>query len=233
MNDAQQIHDGFFKELFGLPEIAADFMRFYLPDEIVAELDLSVPPEPVRENFIDEELQRHFADMVYQVRLRDGTGAFIFVLFEHKSAPDKWVALQALRYQVKLWAHLQAQGVARLPPIYSVVLYHGAARWKVKRNFHALVALPKNSLFRKFVPEFEYHLIDLAKLDVTRLRGAAYLQAVLCILRNAFVGTKVCAICGVVFECFGGAVFGQSLCYRCANRYALHAGNPQFYTTFG
>ena len=186
MNNAQHIHDGFFKELFGLPEIAADFMRFYLPDEIVAALDLSVPPEPVRENFIDEELQRHFADLVYQVRLREGATAYLCVLLEHKSAPDKWVALQILRYQTQLWTRLQAEGAKALPPIYPVVLYHGSRRWKIKRNFQALVTLRKDSLFAKYVPEFEYHLLDLTTLDETNLRGAAYLQAGLYSLSNVF-----------------------------------------------
>ena len=70
---------------------------------MVAELDLSAP-ELVKDSFIDTRLQEHFSDLLYKVKLRDAkTEAFIFFLFEHKSYPDKWVALQILRYLLELW----------------------------------------------------------------------------------------------------------------------------------
>ena len=53
----------------------------------------------------------------------------IYLLFEHKSQPEHWTALQLLRYVVAggeqyLKQHRKAQ---RLPPVYPLVLYHGQA----------------------------------------------------------------------------------------------------------
>ena len=48
------------------------------------------------------------------MRLKDGTAGYIIILLEHKSAPDKWVALQILGYQVLLWARLQEEGAKAL-----------------------------------------------------------------------------------------------------------------------
>jgi predicted transposase/invertase (TIGR01784 family) len=185
MSEVNHPHDHFFRELLGDPVIAQSFFEHYLPAEIVRELDLSLAPEPERDVFVDDDLKEHFADLLYRVRLAAGGEAYVFILLEHKSAPDKWVALQTLRYQVQLWTRLREQGVAELPPIYTVVVYHGAARWNVPRNFQALTGLPADSRFGKFVPEFEYHLIDLATLDDTQLRGLVYLQAGLWALRSS------------------------------------------------
>ncbi len=178
-------HDRFFKELLGQPAIAADFLLNYLPPEVVAALDLSAP-EPVRDAFIDPELQQHFSDLLYRVRMREGNEAFVYVLFEHKSAPDRWVALQLLRYLVRLWERSLKEGQELLPPIYPIVFYHGAARWNVPQNFRSLVAVTEASPLLRQVPEFEYHLVDLAAIDGAELRGAPYLRAGLMLFREIF-----------------------------------------------
>lgn len=91
-------HDSFFKEVLSRPEVATEFLSNYLPPEVVAVLDLSAP-ELVKDSFVDAELRRHYSDLLYRVRLRDGGDAFVYILFEHKSGPDKWVAFQLLRYE--------------------------------------------------------------------------------------------------------------------------------------
>ncbi|HWQ36813.1 MAG TPA: Rpn family recombination-promoting nuclease/putative transposase [Blastocatellia bacterium] len=178
-------HDRFFKELLGQPEIAADFLMNYLPPEVVAALDLSAP-EPVRDAFIDSELQQHFSDLLYRVRMREGTAAFVYVLFEHKSAPDSRVAFQLLRYLVRIWERSLKEGQDLLPPIYPIVFHHGTARWNVKQNFRSLVAVTDDSPLLRQVPEFEYYLLDLAAIDETELKGAPYLRAGLMLFRNIF-----------------------------------------------
>ncbi len=183
MADKTHIHDKFFKELLGRPEIAADFLRYYLPAEVAAVLDVSAP-EPVREAFVDDELQEHFADLLYRVRLREGREAFVFMLFEHKSAPDRWVAFQALRYQVHLWERLRAEGVNELPPVYTVIFYHGESPWRSPLNFRALVAIDADSPLLKHIPEFECYLLDTAELEAVELRGAPHLQIGLLLFRD-------------------------------------------------
>ncbi|NCQ33037.1 MAG: Rpn family recombination-promoting nuclease/putative transposase, partial [Armatimonadetes bacterium] len=63
-------HDRFFKQAFGQPEAARDFLLHYLPAAVVAALDVE-RPEPVPATFVDAELREHFADLVYRVRRRD------------------------------------------------------------------------------------------------------------------------------------------------------------------
>lgn len=185
MTDLTNPHDRFFKELLSSPEMAADFLRNYLPQEVVAVLDLSAP-EPVRDAFVDPDLQKHFADLLYRVRLRQGVEAFVYVLFEHKSSPDKWVALQLLRYLIRLWETLLTQSTGQLPPVYPIVFYHGQARWRAALNFRSLVAVADDSPLLKHVPEFEYYLVDLSTIDEEQLKGAPYLRAGLMLFRHIF-----------------------------------------------
>ncbi len=185
MSDISNPHDNFFKELLSLPQNARDFLRYYLPPAVVAEFDLR-HVELVKDAFVDADLQKHLADLLYRVKLKRGDEAFVFVLFEHKSAPDHGVALQILRYIVRLWEQQQASGAKQLPPVYPIVLYHGRRHWKVARNLRSLVAIANHSPLLQFVPEFEYYLVDLTVLREEDLQGAPYLKAGLWTLKLIF-----------------------------------------------
>ena len=177
-------HDRFFKEVFGQPDIAVDFIANYLPAEVVAELDLSAP-ELVKDSFIDAGLQEHFSDLLYKVKLRGAAAtAFIFFLFEHKSEPDKWVALQILRYLLEFWEREKQAGAKTLPPIFPIVFYHGKSRWRVPVNFNALVDFHAHAYLKPFVPEYKYFLCDLSALEEPQMRGTAILQTAMLLMKN-------------------------------------------------
>lgn len=121
-------HDAFFKQLFTRPEAAEDFVRHYLPPEVVAVLEpgsLTI----TKDSFIDEALAEHYSDLLYRVQLKTSEDAYIYLLFEHKSAPAPRVALDLLRYMVRIWDFLSKQGnKTPLPAILPLVIYHGKAR---------------------------------------------------------------------------------------------------------
>ena len=177
-------HDKFFKEIFGQPEIAADFMVNYLPAPVVAELDLSAP-ELVKDSFVDANLQEHFSDLLYKVKLRSANAdAFIFFLFEHKSVPDEWVALQILRYLLEVWEQCKREGAKKLPPIFPIVFYHGTKKWNFPANFNALINFSEQEYLQPFVPEYKYFLCDLTQIEEPQVIGTVYLQATLLLMKN-------------------------------------------------
>lgn len=175
-------HDHFFKDLMTRPGVAAIFLANYLPPEVVATLDVS-RPELIKDSFVDEQLREHRSDLLFRVKRLDGAAAYVYILFEHKSAPDEMVAWQLLRYIVKIWEMLQRQGGKRLPPIFPLVFYHGAARWPVAREFSRLVELNADDPLRAYVPEFRYHLCDLSAYDEQRIKDATLLYIGLRVLR--------------------------------------------------
>ncbi|MCI0525515.1 MAG: Rpn family recombination-promoting nuclease/putative transposase [Acidobacteria bacterium] len=139
MSEITTPHDSFCKEIMARPEVAADFMANYLPPDVVARLDLS-GLELVKDSFVDEELRKHFSDLLYRVPFRDGGEAFIYILFEHKSRPDDWAAFQLLRYEMKIWEPMARSREGKLPPIFPIVFYHGQERWSAPRDFVGLIA---------------------------------------------------------------------------------------------
>src|SRR5271168_5417314 len=97
------IHDIFFKGLLSDPATAGQFFKERLPAEISALL-VPEPPELLPGSFIDEEFAEHHSDLLFRSRLTaDGRDVLVWLLIEHKSAPDPLVALQLLRYMIRIW----------------------------------------------------------------------------------------------------------------------------------
>lgn len=176
-------HDAFFKSLLGRSAVAEEFLRHYLPPEVTADFDLRTLAQ-VKDSFITEELQRYFSDLILRVKLRNGADVYVYILLEHKSAPEKWVALQLLGYEVQLWEQMKTAGATSLPLIVPVVIYHGRRRWRVAGNFSALVTGAARAEWRRYVPEFEYHLCDLTGYAEAEIAGAAGLRPGFLVMKN-------------------------------------------------
>lgn len=179
-----KFHDRFFRQTFGRPELAADFLRNYLLPEVAALLDLD-PGHLVRgaESYIDPKLRGHQSDLLFRARLRDGSPAAVFILVEHKSRPDPWVALQLLRYMLQIWQAALQAGQPLFPIVPLVVyLYHGKRRWRVATNFSGLYRGP--DVLRPYWPDFRYDLLDLSVAGAIDIRGAAATQACALLLRE-------------------------------------------------
>ncbi|WP_025321626.1 Rpn family recombination-promoting nuclease/putative transposase [Deferrisoma camini] len=184
MADLQTPHDRFFRDLFARPEAARDFVRHYLPTEVVECVDLNTL-EPVPGSFVDPELREHLADAVFSVSLKDGSDAYVYVLIEHKSHPDRFAAFQVLRYIVRLWERaLRETGVNGLPAVIPVVLYHGRSEWRAPRDVGDLVEAPEG--LAAYQPRLRYELCDLGRYGDEEIRGAAILQASLLVLKHIF-----------------------------------------------
>ena len=182
MTELTNPHDRFFKEALSRPEATRDFLQYYLPPAIAELLDVS-SAELVKDSFVDSELHEHFSDLLCEVSLRGGGGAYVVVLFEHKSYPEPLIALQLLRYMVQVWDYSLRQQ-AKLWPILPVVVYHGQATWRVPLNLQAVLEVPE--ALRAFVPEYRYWLCDLSRYDDADLKGAVDLRVMLLALKHIF-----------------------------------------------
>jgi predicted transposase/invertase (TIGR01784 family) len=110
-------HDKLFKEAFGNVENAAGLIRSMLPAALVEHIDFaSLTPVPA--DFRDVALRDSQSDLLFSVRVA-GREAFVYVLFEHKSSTDRWVALQLLRYEARIWERCRAHtsDLTCLPPV--------------------------------------------------------------------------------------------------------------------
>ena len=133
-------------------------------------LDLS-SLEITKDSFIDPNLQSHFSDLLYKVGLQDQGQTLIYVLFEHKSFPERYVALQLLGYMVRIWEQALHQNQPLLP-ILPLVFYHGRHRWTIAENFRALFKTPVE--LEPYLPEYRYLLYDLNRYKDEELQGRRF-----------------------------------------------------------
>lgn len=178
----QNPHDRFFRESFGRLDVVRNYLEEYLPSQIVDVLALDTLTRQDG-SFIDEEMQAHQTDMLYEVRLTTGERATLYFLFEHKSYPDKLISLQLLRYMVRFWEQ-QVKDKVELMPIIPLVIYHGEKAWRVPRDFLSLFHPPE--ALQPYLPQFNYLLSDFSHLSNEPIRGTLWLRVSLEVLKGIF-----------------------------------------------
>jgi predicted transposase/invertase (TIGR01784 family) len=185
MDEIASPHDTFFRESFSRREIALDFLRRYLPAELLAEIDLDTL-DIGKDSYVASDLRTAYSDLVYRVQHRDGPLS-VYLLFEHKSRPEHWTLLQLLRYITAEGDQYRKQSpkAKHLPPIYPLVIYHGERQWRVPRGFQQLVS-PLPQALTAFVPQFTYALVDLSARTNAEIKGDVLTRLVQLALRWIF-----------------------------------------------
>ncbi len=186
MADAPNPHDALFRLLLEDPQRAHILLREQLPPAIAARLS-EAPPKLLDGHFVDERLRNTQSDRLYELRLRDGGAALLYVLLEHKSAPDPRTPLQLLGYMVRIWerhAGTDGRKLRRLPPIFPLVVYHGAAPWRVPTS--VLDCLAADAGLKAELQGFGYRVRDLGHIPYEQLSADPAVRGLLGVLRYAF-----------------------------------------------
>jgi hypothetical protein len=137
-------HDLFVRFTFDQPERAAAELRAALPPQMVAQVDWdSLRREPG--SVVDAELRETESDLLFSARLSGGRPMLFYVLLEHQSSVDRWMALRMLRYvvrQLERWRQDHPDSEL-LPVIIPLVLYHGpGGAWSAPRRVEELFDFP-------------------------------------------------------------------------------------------
>lgn len=170
-------HDLFVRYTFGHPERAAAELRAALPPTSSPNwTGTRCAKEPV--SVVDPELRKTESGLLFSARLRTGRPLLLYVLLEHQSSVNRWMALRMLRHVVRLMESWRQQhpDSPRLPIILPLVMYHGKDEaWTAARRVEELLALPEEEEERKhweaLVPRFEYLLDDLTAEREEALRA--------------------------------------------------------------
>jgi predicted transposase/invertase (TIGR01784 family) len=170
--------------MFGDIDVATDFLKNYLPNEILEITDLeSITYE--KETHVSKKLQEYFLDILFKTKI-NGEEAYIYFLFEHKSYNDKKVPIQMLEYIINIW-NLKIKN-NKVPIIIPLLIYHDKDKWKVDKNLINMVEgvekLPKNIL--KYIPNYEYILYDIPTYFTNeQVKGSELLKFILKIFAYA------------------------------------------------
>ncbi|WXB17463.1 Rpn family recombination-promoting nuclease/putative transposase [Pendulispora albinea] len=140
-------------------------LRSVVPREVADQIQWE-SLERVSVAFIDEEFSKLYADLLFAAKLR-GHEAFLWLLFEHQSSSDPWMAFRVLEYAVRVWkdwlrAHEKA---TRLPAIVPVVLHHSERGWTASTSFSELLDLDEGTkkALGPYLIDFRFLLDDLTR----------------------------------------------------------------------
>src|SRR4051812_3297021 len=119
------------------PGVAAALLREHLPAEVAALLAPDAP-ELLDAHFVAAHLRHSQADRLYRARALGGGEVYIYVLLEHKSAPDPEVGVQLLGYLAEIWRRLDKQRLEQggavgsdRPAVLPAGSLHGGPGWHV------------------------------------------------------------------------------------------------------
>ena len=166
-------HDHLFRSVFGEDKEteAANLLQAYLPPALSREL-LWSSLKWQSASFIDDRLRDSESDLLYAVRRKsDGAAAWLYVLLEHQSTPDRWLRLRLLKYSIRIWERDRRRHPTdqQLRPIVPLVLYQGGRVWGEAREFAELFAEPVRDW--PGVPRYAHLLIDQTQVGPEELRG--------------------------------------------------------------
>lgn len=163
-------HDALFRAAFRDPARAGELLRSVLPPAVVAAIDWTTL-RSIDPAFVDPELRRHQADLLFEARAGHRR-VLLRLLYEHKATVERFLVLQILWYTLQVWERFRREqpGAQLLPPIVSVVLYHGAQPWQAPLDLRSLLdldGLPPQIVDQQ--PQFHVVLDDLAATDANGL----------------------------------------------------------------
>ncbi len=172
--DPIRSHDQLFRFVFREPEQMADLLRGCLPPALVDAIRWPTLRR-LPDTFVDRLLSTRAGDLFFGVEVGDTT-AVLQVLVEHKSKVDRCAALQQSSYTVRLLEGWLAdhEPERSLPPVLTVVLYHGDEPWDEPTSVHELIdtrgiAPAARALLESVQLRQPFFLIDLSGFDEDRI----------------------------------------------------------------
>jgi predicted transposase/invertase (TIGR01784 family) len=140
--------------------------------------------EICKDSFVNQDLKEFFSDLLYKVSFGGQTG-YIYLLFEHKSQPEKIIGLQLLSYICSIWKLHVKQENLPLPVIVPLVLYHGRENWSGSTDLLHLLA-PTDQRLLAYVPNFSYILFDLSQYSDDQIKGVILARVGLLLFKHVF-----------------------------------------------
>ena len=124
--------DAINKAAFKHSEVLRDFLRLYVHEDFVKDLDLS-SPEPLPSEFVTEAMRKRYNDYIRKIRWK-GTDAYLLLILEFQSSTDTWMPVRILAYTALLWLDLIEKKLVsvetKLPPVFPIILYRGTEKWE-------------------------------------------------------------------------------------------------------
>jgi len=190
-------YDAAYKYLFSSPRIVCQLLHSFVDIPLVKEIrpkDL----ELIEKSFVSEELVRREADLVFKVNLK-GRSAYLYILMEFQSSPDKAIPVRMLNYIMMFYDSLMRRSKAgMLPPVLPILIYNGRRNWNVPLRLEEMI---EDYLPKQFIPRFEYFPIIEKNYSDETLLEIKNLVSTIMLIENSRDEEKLQAHVKRVTEC--------------------------------
>jgi predicted transposase/invertase (TIGR01784 family) len=173
--------DNIFKLIFGNHELFVEFLRDFIPIDILKNLK----PQDIQDvsgRYLPLFQEGRDSDTVKRISLGGEDPLFVIAILEHESKVNPRQSFKMLQYIcMVLDRHekdveethpgLSRRKDFRYPPVLPIVFYDGKENWSAERNFAGRTRMKE--IFARYIPSFEYELVDLNRYsiqDITRFR---------------------------------------------------------------
>nr|WP_295922264.1 Rpn family recombination-promoting nuclease/putative transposase [uncultured Dyadobacter sp.] len=186
MDKHTQKHDTFLRAIMADKQIALDYFRACIPQNIQTLLDFSTLRQ-LPDTYVSKELHKSISDIVYTCQRTGGNEEVkISLLVEHKSYVDKYAPIQIGSY---IFSGLLKQISKKESPslIIPILLYHGKDRWEYKTLTDLFEDL--EPALQSFVPDYQYifhNLGEISDQDIQALHNKFLAASLLAMKHSAF-----------------------------------------------
>src|SRR5688572_16471089 len=88
-------HDLGYRSLFSYPRMVEELVREFVEEPWVDKLDFTTLKR-VNASYVSVELKGREGDLLWKLRLRDGSPAYVYLLIEHQSRVDRFMAVRLM-----------------------------------------------------------------------------------------------------------------------------------------
>ena len=184
--DIKHPHDSIFKNIFDDINNIKDFLKAYLPYDLIKQIDFSTMKEAPTEKRDLKAKKNHF-DLSVECQIGKQKSR-IYILFEHKSYQEKFTLMQILRYCLVLWENELRNNKKSLTPIIPFIFYHGEQESGLRNNFSDYFEV-EDSL-KKYLLDFEMVIFDTNKIKDDEIREKInhnlFLMTSVLLMKNIF-----------------------------------------------
>ena len=158
----QNQHDKIVKETYSRPELAKNYFKQFLPEDLKSVIDIDSLVK-LDTTYIQEGQDAYFSDLVFQFKVKNShKELLVSLLFEHKANPDKYAHVQIGHYIFSQWIR-EIKDKVEIVPIIPFIYYQGKKEWKVPTLHDLFNKYPKE--IKKYIPTFDFIFMALNTLN--------------------------------------------------------------------
>ena len=161
----KKFYNDAFIEIFAHKRFVKSLLKDFVHEPWVDLVDFS-RMEVTKSRFTGISDDKREADLLLKFSIKENTNIFIFILLEFQSTYEK-MFLRLIEYMIRIYKS-QDNKQDLLSVVVPIVIYNGSEKWKEKLRFIDCFTVADKTLAR-FIPNFEYILIDIHKFDDTLL----------------------------------------------------------------